>query len=171
MKAFGVLVDRNVTGLSVAILTGMSLYFNWLNFIIGLIAVANIVDLFDGITIGYFIHHIITIFAAWQWWEIDAMTKILIADPVWYLLLHELSTIPFTLIYLLKPFRYYHYIEIPLKMWFALSFICIRSFSIGASLYSVRLHRQQFYTVIGVLGVLDGVWGCMIIKKMLKHFA
>jgi len=161
--------NRNIISLLTAILTARALYYDQISYIIYLIAFTNLLDIYQGVDWNYFYHHILSIAGCIIWFNVDEISRIFINDSVWYLLLHEISTIPFTLIYLLKPLPFYeNYLEMPLKLSFAASFILIRSYSLIKTYYSVRHYRRTFYTVLTVLGILDATWGYLIVQKLRK---
>lgn len=161
--------DRNIIGFLCAITTVYHLYTNQVNLAIQIIGILDFIDVFVGTDIDHTLHHIANVFGCIYWNTMDAQTQYLATPAVWYLLLHELSTIPYTLIYILKPIPgYKKYIELPVKLWFATSFIIIRSYSLYHTFYSIKTAYIVFYCILGVLGTLDAYWGFKIIIKFWK---
>jgi len=161
--------DRNILSFLGASATAYHLYTNQINLALWLIGILDFIDLLAGCGADFWIHHLVN-FLGWFYWNtLSCNERALVEPAIWYLLLHELSTIPYTLIYILKPVRgYKKYMELPLKLWFAASFLLVRSYSLYKTYYSIVAFHTIFYSVLAVLGVLDVYWGSQIIVKVWK---
>lgn len=161
--------DRNITSFLCATTTVYHLYTNQINLALLIIGILDFIDVLVGTNIDYALHHTANVLGCIYWNTMDTQNQYLATPAVWYLLLHEVSTIPYTLIYLLKPIPgYKKYLELPLKIWFATSFIIIRSYSLYYAYQSIQTAYIVFYCIIGVLGTLDVYWGIKIIIKIRK---
>lgn len=161
--------DRNTILFFVSLYTCYGLVINDVSTPIFIIGIADLIDILVGIRTEYCVHHVSTV-SGWIYWHtLNCSDREILLPIAWYLLLHEVSNIPLSLIYVLKPYSFYNKIEYYLKVWFALTFLCFRSYSIIFTYLYIETHKIILYPMIITFTLLDILWGKQIIRKIFKY--